>query len=64
MAAQNIVPLLNSSVYSDELAAVLNAISAALTTDDLIALRDRVEGDENAQASVAARDWLESKGLI
>ena len=64
ITSQNIVPLLNSSVYSDELAAVLNAISAALTTDDLIALRDRVEGDENAQASVAARDWLESKGLI
>lgn len=64
IAAQNVLPLLNSDVYSDELAEVLNAISAALTTEDLIALRDRVEGDENAQASVAARDWLEDKGLI
>ena len=64
IAAQNVLPLLNSDVFSDELAAVLNEISAALSTDDLIALRDRVEGDEKAQASVAAREWLEEKGLI
>lgn len=64
IAAQNVVPLLNTDIYSDELAAVLNKVSAALTTDDLIALRERVEGDENAQAQVAAREWLEQQGLI
>lgn len=64
IAAQNIVPLLNSGVYSDKLAEVLDAISAALTTDALIELRDRVEGDEKVQASDAARDWLESEGLL
>jgi len=64
IAAQNVIPLLNSDVFSDELAAVLNEIAAALTTEDLIALRERVEGDEKAQASVAARDWLVDKGLI
>lgn len=64
IAAQNIVPLLNSDVYSEELAEALDAISAALTTEDLIELRDRVEGDEKAQASVAAHDWLEAKGLL
>jgi osmoprotectant transport system substrate-binding protein len=64
IAAQNIVPLLNSDIYSDELAAVLNAISAALTTEDLIALRTRVEGDEKAQASTAAQEWLEAEGLL
>lgn len=64
IAAQNILPLLNSDIYSDELADVLNKISAAMTTDDVIALRERVEGDENVQAEVAARDWLEEKGLI
>ncbi len=40
------------------------AISAELTTDDLIALRDRVEGDEKASATQAATDWLTEKGLI
>lgn len=64
IAAQNVVPLLNADIYSDELAAVLNKVSAALTTEDLIALRERVEGEENAQAQVAAREWLEEQGLI
>ncbi|MBH0007740.1 ABC transporter substrate-binding protein [Salinibacterium sp. SWN1162] len=64
IAAQNIVPLLNSNIYSDELAEVLNRISAELTTDDLIALRDRVEGTEKAQAATAAMDWLTDKGLL
>jgi len=64
IAAQNVLPLLNSDVYTDELADVLNEISAALSTEDLIGLRDRVEGDEKTQASVAARDWLVENGLI
>lgn len=64
IAAQNVIPLLNSNIYSDELAAVLNEISAALTTEDLIALRTRVEGDEKAQASTAAQEWLEAEGLL
>jgi len=64
IAAQNIIPLLNTDVYSDELAEALNAVSAALTTDDLIALRDRVEGDEKAQAATAATDWLTEAGLL
>ncbi|WP_168187234.1 ABC transporter substrate-binding protein [Salinibacterium sp. UTAS2018] len=64
IAAQNIVPLLNSNIYTDELADVLNRISAELTTDDLIALRDRVEGTEKAQAATAAMDWLTDKGLL
>jgi osmoprotectant transport system substrate-binding protein len=56
--------LLNSNIYSEKLAKVLNDISAALTTDDLIALRDRVEGSEKAQAAKAAMDWLMQKGLL
>jgi len=64
IAAQNIIPLLNTDSYSDELATALNAVSAALTTDDLIALRDRVEGDEKAQAATAATDWLTEAGLL
>jgi len=64
IAAQNVLPLLNSDVYSAELEEALNAVSAALTTEDLIALRERVEGDEKAQASVAAADWLKEVGLV
>ena len=64
ISSQNIVPLLAESVFSEELETVLNEISAELTTDDLIALRDRVEGDEKASASTAAQEWLEEKGLL
>jgi len=63
IAAQNIIPLLSSSIDTEELAEVLNAISPALTTEDLIALRDRVEGKEKTSANVAAKEWLTEKGL-
>lgn len=63
ISSQSIIPLMAESVYTDELAEVLNAVSAELTTEDLIALRDRVEGDEKASSSVAAEDWLAEKGL-
>ncbi len=64
ISSQNVVPLLSEAVYTEDIAATLNAISAELTTDDLIALRDRVEGKEKASARTAAKDWLEDKGLI
>lgn len=64
ISSQNVLPLVAESVYSDQLAEVLNALSAQLTTPDLIALRDRVEGKEKASAETAAKDWLTQKGLI
>ena len=64
ISSQNIIPLLADSIYSGELAQVLNDVSAQLTTDDLIALRARVEGDEKASAATAAKDWLSENGLL
>ncbi len=64
ISSQNIIPLLSKDVLTDELAEILNAVSAELDTDDLIALRDRVEGDEKASAEDAAADWLEENGLL
>ena len=63
ISSQNVLPLISESVDSKKIDDVLNAISAQLTTDDLIALRDRVEGDEKASAATAAKDWLADKGL-
>ena len=63
ISSQNVLPLLADSIYTEELADALNAISAELTTEDLIALRDRVEGDEKASAADAAAEWLTEKGL-
>lgn len=62
--AQNVIPILNADAASAEIEAVLNPISEALTTEDLIALNDRVSGDEKAEPSTAAQEWLEEKGLL
>ena len=64
ISAQNVTPLVAESVYTDELGKVLNEVSAQLTTDDLIALRERVEGSEKASPETAAKEWLTEKGLI
>jgi len=64
IASQNIIPLAAEDVVTDQMAEILNAISAELDTDDLIELRDRVEGDEKASAEDAATDWLMENGLI
>ncbi len=64
IASQNVIPFLNKSIYSEKLASVLNAISAKLTTDELIALRDQVEGSSKTQPDVAAQDWLDKSGLL
>ncbi|GMA32239.1 ABC transporter substrate-binding protein [Litorihabitans aurantiacus] len=63
-AAQNVVPVLNADEVTDEITQVLDALSAELTTEDLIALNTRVSGDEKAEPETAAREWLEEKGLI
>ena len=63
ISAQNVIPLIAESVYSEKIADVLNEVSAELTTEDLIALRERVEGTEKASAATAAEDWLAENGL-
>ncbi len=57
-----IVATVNTKVASDKLDAALNAVAAALTTDDLVALNKKVdiEGGDPAQV---AQDWLTSKSL-
>jgi len=64
--AQNIAPIISTSVleaYGAQLAADLNALSAAITTDDLVAWN--VETDVNfRESNEVATEWLMSKGLI
>jgi osmoprotectant transport system substrate-binding protein len=58
-----IVAAVNTKSVSDKLTAALNAVAAALTTDDLVALNKKadIDGDDPAQV---AKDWLTSKGLL
>lgn len=61
--SENIVPVVRADVLTDEIRDVLNAISAALTLDELIGMNRRVEID-NEDPDLVARDWLVSKGLL
>ncbi|MGK9146445.1 ABC transporter substrate-binding protein [Plantibacter flavus] len=61
---QNVLPLINSEKASDAVKKVLNAVSAALTTEDLIALNARNQGDEKAAPKTLAADWLKEKKLF
>ena len=61
---QNVLPLINSDKATDEVKKVLNAISAELTTEDLIELNARNQGDEKASPEALAKDWLADKDLF
>jgi osmoprotectant transport system substrate-binding protein len=56
--ADNVVPVLRQTIASDEVKRVLNAISAKLTTAELVNLNAQVEL-QHQDADVATRAWLE-----
>lgn len=58
IAAQNIVPLLNSDILTPELEEIVNPVSAALTTDELIALNEAAAGDSKPSPESVAKKWL------
>lgn len=59
--ASNVVPLVSTSV-ADEIADVINAVSAALTPEGLVALNVENTVEQRSAADVAA-EWLEANGL-
>jgi osmoprotectant transport system substrate-binding protein len=64
--ADNIAPAIRAAiidVYGDRVRGALNAVSAQLTTEELIALNKRVEIDGEDPDQVAA-DWLAAKGVV
>ena len=61
--AQQVLPLIRSDAVDEQAARVLNEVSAALTTEDLIDLNRQVSGDEKRNPADAAADWLAEKGL-
>jgi osmoprotectant transport system substrate-binding protein len=64
IAAQNIIPLYNAGIFSDEVGSVLNAVSAKLTTDGLIDLNTQYAGDDKPSAAAVATGWLSANGFI
>nr|MBA3369470.1 glycine/betaine ABC transporter substrate-binding protein [Geodermatophilaceae bacterium] len=61
--AQNIVPILSESVSNDTIETALNAVSAALTTENLTAALAQVTVDKMSSADVAEQ-FLTDNGLI
>ncbi len=55
IAAQNIVPLINSKKASDTVKSVLNKVSGELTTDDLITMNSENQGDRRPSPTLWRR---------
>ncbi|ORC22095.1 MULTISPECIES: ABC transporter substrate-binding protein [Rothia] len=55
---QQVLPLINAEAVSEGARAVLNELSAKLTTEVLVELNTRVSGDEKANPATAAGDWV------
>ena len=60
--AQNVLPLLNSTKASENVKAILDAVSAKLTTDDLVQLNEKVQL-EKQDAVAVAKAWLADANL-
>ncbi len=61
--AENITPAVNAEVLNDEIAELLNAVSAELTTENITELNGRVELGNEDPAAVATA-FLEEAGLL
>jgi osmoprotectant transport system substrate-binding protein len=62
-AAQNVTPLVYKSAVNDTAKAALNAISAKLTTEDLLEMMKKLVNDKEDSSEVATA-WLKSAGLV
>lgn len=60
--ASNVVPVVNADI-ADEIADVIDAVSAALTPEGLIALNVESTVDQRSSDDIAA-DWLAENGLV
>jgi osmoprotectant transport system substrate-binding protein len=61
-SAQNVTPLVYTSAVNDTARAALNAVSAKLTTQDLLDMMKQVAVDKK-DPDVVAKDWLSKAGL-
>ncbi len=62
-AAQNVVPLINKEKANDTVRTTLNAISAKLTTESLLALNVEADSDAKPSPETVAKNWLSQNGL-
>jgi osmoprotectant transport system substrate-binding protein len=58
IAAQNVVPLIRSAKASSQVRDVLNSVSKALTTHELIELNEENQGKEKKAPADLAKEWV------
>lgn len=61
-SSQNVTPLVYKDAVNDTAKSALNAVSAELTTEDLLEMMKKLVNDKE-DADVVAKDWLTSAGL-
>jgi osmoprotectant transport system substrate-binding protein len=61
-ASQQVVPIVTARKAS-KISALLNKVSAKLTTKDLLEFNKRTGGDEKADPKTVASDWLKANGF-
>ncbi|MEV6587128.1 ABC transporter substrate-binding protein [Streptomyces acidicola] len=61
-SSQNVTPLIHKSAVDDKAKAALNAVSAELTTQDLLNMMKKLVNDKEDAATVA-KEWLTKAGL-
>ena len=64
IAAQNVLPLINSKKATAKVKAVLDKVSAQLTTEDLLDLNAKNQGADKTAPATLAKQWLTDKGLL
>jgi osmoprotectant transport system substrate-binding protein len=60
-AAENVVPVIKKTKSTPEVERILNAVSAKLTTADLISMNRKA--GEGTDAADVAKEWLTTAGL-
>lgn len=64
IAAQNVVPLISSKKMKiNKVESALDAVSAELTTQDLVDLNRKNQGPDKTAPATLAKQWLTDKGL-
>jgi len=62
-AAQNVVPLINSAKATPQVTAVLNEVTAKLTTEGLIELNRQLNAPDKPEVDTVAKEWVTANGL-
>ncbi|MDT0568077.1 ABC transporter substrate-binding protein [Streptomyces sp. DSM 3412] len=62
-SSQNVTPLVYKAAMDDKAKEALNAVSAKLTTEDLLEMMKKLVNDKE-DADTVAEDWLTSAGIV